>query len=113
LTRAGFLLGVLVVLGGGQLRLSAAVADYLGKPIGSVRLVVEGRDTTEPLLLQLVSTATGEPLSMVDVRETVAHLFSLRRFEGVSVDAALENGRVALRAGADAPGRPDPFRRSA
>src|SRR6185503_20585561 len=79
------------------LRLSAAVADYLGKPIGSVQLVIEGRDTTEPLLLQLVSTATGEPLSMVDVRETVAHLFSLGRFEGVSVDATLENGRVALR----------------
>src|SRR6185503_18036299 len=79
------------------LRLSAAVADYLGKPIGSVQLVIEGRDTTEPLLLQLVSTAAGEPLSMVDVRETVAHLFSLGRFEGVSVDATLENGRVALR----------------
>ena len=34
---------------------------------------------------------------MVQVRETVAHLFSLGRFEGVSVDAALEEGRVALR----------------
>jgi len=92
----GCLLCVLAVLCGGQLPLSAAVADYLGKPIASVRLVVEGRDTTEPLLLQLVSTAAGEPLSMIAVRETVAHLFSLGRFEGVSVDAALENGRVAL-----------------
>jgi outer membrane protein insertion porin family len=32
----------------------------------------------------------------VQVRETVAHLFSLGRFEGVSVDATLEAGRVAL-----------------
>jgi hypothetical protein len=63
----------------------------------SVRLAIEGRDTTEPLLTQIVSTIAGEPLSMLQVRETVAHLFSLGRFEGVSVDATLVNGRVALR----------------
>ena len=75
----------------------AAVADYLGKPIGSVRLVIEGRDTTEPMLTQIVETVPGQPLSMVQVRETVVHLFSLGRFDGVSVDATLDNGRVALR----------------
>jgi len=78
-------------------RAAADVADYLGKPIGSVRLAVEGRETTEPLLTQVVSTIAGEPLSMLSVRETVAHLFSLGRFEGVSVDATLVDGRVALR----------------
>jgi outer membrane protein insertion porin family len=77
--------------------LFAAVADYLGKPIGSVRLVIEGRDTTEPMLTQIVETVAGQPLSMVQVRETVIHLFSLGRFDGVSVDATLDNGRVALR----------------
>ena len=77
--------------------MAAAVADYLGRPIGSVRLVIEGRDITEPLVTQVVSTIAGQPLSMVQVRETVTHLFSLGRFEGVSVDATLENGRVALR----------------
>jgi outer membrane protein insertion porin family len=76
---------------------TAAVTDYLGKPIGSVRLVIEGRDTTEPALTQIVETAAGQPLSMTEVRETVAHLFSLGRFEGVSVDAALADGAVALR----------------
>jgi hypothetical protein len=50
---------------------AGAVADYLGKPIGSVRLVIEDRETTEPLLVQVVSTVSGEPLSMVQVRETV------------------------------------------
>ena len=75
----------------------ADVAAYLGRPIGSVRLVIEGRDTTEPLLSDIVGTAPGQPLSMVQVRETVAHLFSLGRFEGVSVDATLEGGKVALR----------------
>jgi outer membrane protein insertion porin family len=87
----------LCFLCGGELPLFAAVADYLGRPVGSVRLVIEERDTTEPLLTQLVETVVGQPLSMVQVRETVAHLFSLGRFEGVSVDATLENGRVALR----------------
>jgi outer membrane protein insertion porin family len=73
------------------------VSEYLGRPIGSVRLLIETRETTEPLLTQVVSTTAGQPLSMVQVRESVAHLFSLGRFEGVSVDATLENGRVALR----------------
>ena len=76
---------------------SAAVADYIGKPIGSVRLVAEGRDTTDPVLTSLVETVPDSPLSMIQVRESVAHLFSLGQFEGVSVDATLDNGRVALR----------------
>jgi len=75
----------------------AAVDDYIGKPIASVRLVVEGRDTTDPAMTAVVETEVGQPLSMVQVRETVEHLFSLGRFEDVRVDAALDNGRVALR----------------
>jgi outer membrane protein assembly complex protein YaeT len=95
--RATIVLCVLCVLGGGARQLSADVGAYLGRPVGSVRLVVEGRETTDPVLVQIVSTPAGQPLSMMQVRETVAHFFSLGRFEGVSVDAALERGRVALR----------------
>jgi len=75
----------------------AKIAAYLGKPVASVRLMIEGRETAEPLLSQIIETAPGQPLSMVQVRETVAHLFSLGRFEGVSVDATIENGAVTLR----------------
>jgi outer membrane protein insertion porin family len=75
----------------------AAVTDYLGKPVGSVRLLIEGRETTDATLTQVVSTVAGQPLSMLQVRETMAHLFSLGRFEGVTVDAAMDDGRVALR----------------
>ena len=39
---------------------AAAVADYLGRPVGSVRLVIEGRDSTEPLMMQIVGTASGQ-----------------------------------------------------
>lgn len=76
---------------------SAEVSDYLGKPIASVRLVLDGRDTTEPALVQVVETRAGTPLSMLEVRESVTHLFSLGRFDDVRVDARLEGAAVALR----------------
>ncbi|HXI29115.1 MAG TPA: POTRA domain-containing protein [Vicinamibacterales bacterium] len=76
---------------------SAAVQDYIGRPVATVRLFTEGRETTDPVLTSIVETPAGAPLSMLQVRESVAHLFSLGQFEGVSVDATLENGRVALR----------------
>ncbi|HZR22229.1 MAG TPA: POTRA domain-containing protein [Vicinamibacterales bacterium] len=76
---------------------SAAVTDYIGKPVASVRLVVEDHDTTDPALTQLVETAVGQPLSMLLVRESIVHLFSLGQFEDVRVDATLIGGRVALR----------------
>jgi outer membrane protein insertion porin family len=75
----------------------ASVDDYLGKPIGSVRIAIEGRETTDPIFLQVVETVAGQALSMRQVRESLAHLFSLGRFEDARVDATLENGRVALR----------------
>jgi outer membrane protein insertion porin family len=75
----------------------ADVGSYLGKQVASVRLMIEGTETDDSVLRQIIATAPGQPLSMVQVRETVAHLFSLGRFEGVSVDATLEDGRVALR----------------
>jgi len=76
---------------------AASVEDYLGRPIASVTLVLDGRDTTEPGLLQLVETRAGSPLSMFEVRESVTHLFSLGRFDDVRVDASMEGGGVALR----------------
>ena len=81
----------------GSVLLRASVADYLGKPVSSVRLVLDGRDTTEPALVQIVETRAGSPLSMLEVRESVTHLFSLGRFDDVRVDASPEGAGVALR----------------
>jgi outer membrane protein assembly complex protein YaeT len=75
----------------------AAVADYLGRPVASVHLTVEGHETTESMLTQVVETAPGQPLSMSQVRSSIAHLFSLGRFEDVRVDATLDNEAVVLR----------------
>ena len=77
--------------------LFASVSDYIGKPIASVKLIREGRETTDPSLVQIVETRAGEPLSMAEVRESIAHLFSLGLFEDVRVDATLDGGRVDLR----------------
>src|SRR5207247_2176128 len=70
---------VLGLLGVEAAAARADVAAYLGRTVGSVRLVLEGRETTDPMLTHIVLTAAGQPLSMVQVRETVAHLFSLGR----------------------------------
>src|SRR5262249_37170273 len=72
---------------GGAAPARAAVADYVGKPIGSVRVTIESRETSDPALTQVVETTAGQPLSMAAVRETITHLFSTGRFEGVSVEA--------------------------
>ena len=75
----------------------AAIDDYLGKPIASVRLLIEGRDTTDPAVARVVETPVGQPLTVAAVRDTISHLFSLGRFDDIRVDATLDGGRVALR----------------
>ena len=70
--------------------------DYLGRTITSVRLVIEGRESTDPAIVQVVETSAGRPLAMADVRQSIAHLFSLGRFEDVRVDASLADGGVAV-----------------
>ena len=72
-------------------------ADYLGKPVAAVRFVIEGRDTTDPSLSDLIETRVGMPLSMADVRESLVHLYSLGRFDDVRVDATLVGAGVSVR----------------
>ena len=93
--RMACLAGVLVIVTAAIAH--ADIGDYLGKPVASVRLTIEGRETRDPVLLPFVETQLGRPLSMVDVRESVVHLYSSGRFEDVRVlaDAAPAAG-VAL-----------------
>jgi outer membrane protein assembly complex protein YaeT len=77
-------------------RAGASVGDYLGKPVTTVRVLVENRESADPALMQVVETAIGQPLSMTLVRESIVHLFSLGRFEDVRVDAALLDNGVRL-----------------
>jgi len=49
----------------------AAVDDYVGRQVTSVRLMIDGRETVDPALLRVVETHAGRPLSMVEVRESL------------------------------------------
>jgi outer membrane protein assembly complex protein YaeT len=74
----------------------ADIADYLGKPVASIGMSIEGRATTDAALLPLVETQLGRPLSMMDVRESLVHLFSTGRFDDVRVRADVAAAGVAL-----------------
>ncbi len=62
---------------------AAGQAPEPAPTVTEVRIEQEGRTITDPALLALIETTPGEPLSMVDVRETRMHLTSLNRFEDV------------------------------
>ncbi len=72
----------------------ADVLDYVGKPVTSVRLIVDGRDNTDVELTRVVDVHVGQPFAMRDVRETVLHLYALARFDDVRVDATPRGGGV-------------------
>jgi outer membrane protein insertion porin family len=76
---------------------SSPAASYAGRTVASVLIEVEGRQNNEPALVDLVETKPGAPLSLQEVRESIAHLYSLRRFENVEVHAEEDGGGVVLR----------------
>ena len=65
--------------------------------ITEVQVEQEGRSVTDPLILGLIETTRGEPLSMADVRETYAHLTSLNRFDDVQLFQEPAGAGVRLR----------------
>ncbi len=89
---------MLVLVACAGTRADAAVDDYLGRTVASIRLRVEGRDAADESVSRVIETRVGQPLTMAAVRESVAHLFSLARFDDVRVDATVAGGGgVALR----------------
>src|SRR5262245_45285018 len=75
----------------------ADVAEYIGLPVTSIELVLDGRATTDPALTRVVAMRKGEPFRVRDIRETVLHLFATGRFEDVRVDVRREGAGVAVR----------------
>jgi outer membrane protein insertion porin family len=72
-------------------------SPFIGRPITDVAVLIENAPSPDETLLNAVQTRRGQPLAMADVRETIAHLFSLGRFEDVQVDAeAAPDGGVHL-----------------
>ena len=73
-----------------------AAAAYIGRPLVSLEILVDGAPADDPVLRDLVQTRVGRPLAMADVRQSMAHLFSLRRFQDVQVEARDVAGGVAV-----------------
>ena len=69
-----------------------AAPIYIGRPIADVRVLVEGRQSDDPSFRDLLETHAGEPLAMADVRESIAHLYTLGRFQDIRVNAAAATG---------------------
>jgi outer membrane protein insertion porin family len=76
---------------------SVAAAQAPAPSVIAVDVQQEGEPVTDPLILSLVQTRTGGPLSMADVRETITHLISLTRYEDVQVFEEPAAGGVRLR----------------
>jgi outer membrane protein insertion porin family len=74
----------------------AAVADYIGKPVVEVRLQVKGAAVEDADLIDVIETRTGAPLAMIEVRESIAHLFGLGLYQDVQVDASMRGEGVVL-----------------
>jgi outer membrane protein insertion porin family len=79
------LVWVVVPLACGLL-LDASIANaQTGQPIVEIQLDQEGRVVNEPAVLRLIETHVGDRLSVRAVRETIAHLMALGRYEDVQV----------------------------
>jgi outer membrane protein assembly complex protein YaeT len=83
--------------------LTCAVAILAGRALHaqepaviSQTVTVDGRAVADPAVLDLVETRPGKPFSQADVRESIAHLVGLGRFEDVVVSRDAVPGGLAL-----------------
>ncbi len=75
----------------------SGVSRLLGRPIVAAEAVIEGYLNSDPSIRELIETRAGEPLAMAEVRESIAHLFSLGRFQDIQVEAFNEGNGVRVR----------------
>jgi outer membrane protein insertion porin family len=85
--RLRLLVFAVLAAGASPLYAQPAPESYAGRPVGQVRVLVEGVASADQTLIELVETAAGQPLSIASVRASIAHLYSLGRFQDVQVEA--------------------------
>ena len=76
---------------------SGAVSAQTPPTVVAIDVQQEGEVVKDPLVLNLVQTRPGMPLSIADVRESITHLISLTRYEDVQVYEDPAPGGVRLR----------------
>lgn len=75
----------------------SSAGAYVGRTVVRAEVAIEGDVGADPGLGVLIETPVGQPLSMAAVRETIAHLYSLGRFQEIVVEATDAEGGVAIR----------------
>lgn len=72
------------------------IEQLLGRSVTSVQIEVEGRREADASLLQLLEVRVGQPLRADEIRESLAHLFNLGRFEDIVVSAYPDGAGVTV-----------------
>jgi outer membrane protein insertion porin family len=76
-----------VLLACGVLLHASPAAAQVGQPVVEIQIDEEGRVVNEPAVLRLIETRVGDRLSVRSVRDTIAHLMALGRYEDVQVQS--------------------------
>src|SRR5215203_4421100 len=91
--RTPFLLAACVML----TPFAAAGAQSSPPQVVEVVIEEEGRVVVDPQIRSLIETATGRPLAIRDVRESISHLTTLGRFDDVRVMREDTSAGIRLR----------------
>lgn len=76
--------------------LSPEMAAWIGKTVTGVRMEVEGQPLENATFASLLEVRVGTPLTEGDLRESLAHVRSLGRYESVTVTGQADGNGVAL-----------------
>ena len=69
----------------------------VGQTVTEIAIEQEGRPVTDPVIVGLIETRVGSPLAVKDVRETIAHIMSLNRFDDVQVSSEDAGAGIRVR----------------
>ncbi len=72
------------------------LAALVGRPVVAVALEQEGRPLEDDRLMALIEVRAGAPLTTAAVRESLAHLFNLGRFDDIVVEGRPEADGVRV-----------------
>jgi outer membrane protein assembly complex protein YaeT len=75
----------------------AAAQDLIGQPVVEIVVEQEGQRIADPAILDLIETHMGAPLAMADVRQTIDHFDSTRRYDDITPIAEAAPGGARIR----------------
>lgn len=72
------------------------LVQWLGRSVSAIAIEVEGRPDTDPALRDLLVVRAGDPLRGEAIRDSLAHLFNLGRFEDIVVTVTPDGDDVRV-----------------